>query len=70
MFLVNFDDDELMHLQDLLKDMKEEYGLNSDVSAVLVDESNCFLTVDGKETNEKEANAVPGKLPLRSTERR
>ena len=58
-FLVNFDDDELMHLQDLLKDMKEEYGLNSDVSAVLVDESNCFLTVDGKETNEKRRTPYP-----------
>jgi hypothetical protein len=26
-FLVNFDEEELMHLQDLLKEMKEEYGL-------------------------------------------
>ena len=70
--LVNFDDEELMHLQDLLKDMKEEYGLNSDVSAVLVNESNWFLTVDGQRNERSDVDDGKTAVPesLRSTERR
>ena len=74
-FLVNFDEEELMHLQDLLKEMKEEYGLERDVNAVIVNESNWFLTVDGG--NERSdvddddgKTAVPRKLQVRVTERR
>ena len=52
-FLVNFDREEIIHLEDLLKEMKEDYGLSREVSVLLVDESNCFLTADGKETKEK-----------------
>ena len=51
-FLVNFDREEIIHLEDLLKEMKEDYGLSREVSVLLVDESNCFLTADGKETKE------------------
>ena len=52
-FLVNFDEEELMHLQDLLKEMKEEYGLERDVNAVIVNESNWFLTVDGRKRTKR-----------------
>ena len=75
-FLVNFDEEELMHLQDLLKEMKEEYGLERDVNAVIVNESNWFLTVDGAETNEATSTTTTVKPPypescrVRVTERR
>jgi probable phosphoglycerate mutase len=62
-FLVNFDEEELMHLQDLLKEMKEEYGLERDVNAVIVNESNWFLTVDGAETNEATSTTTTVKPP-------